>query len=72
MIVILIQPTKLLWFLGTLQMSVHEAVLRTVARIDRETAVSPQLPLAAEPIWGLDQRDQQSGPDWADRRNLAQ
>jgi hypothetical protein len=35
----------LLWFLGALQLSVHEAVFRTVARIDREAAVGPQLPL---------------------------
>ena len=54
MIVILIEPTQLLWLFRTLQLSVHVTVLRTVARIDRETAVSPQLPLGAETMRGLD------------------
>jgi hypothetical protein len=35
MIMILIEPTNLLWFLGTLQLSGHVAILRTVARLDR-------------------------------------
>jgi hypothetical protein len=35
MIMILIEPTNLLWFLGTLQLSGHVAVLRTVVRLDR-------------------------------------
>jgi hypothetical protein len=35
MIVVLIQPTNLLWFLGTSQLSGHVTVLRTVARLDR-------------------------------------
>src|ERR1017187_3122639 len=57
MIMILIEPTQLLWFLGTLQLSSHVTVLRAVARLDRETAVGPQLPLGAETMRGLDQRD---------------
>src|SRR5713101_2744893 len=80
-IMILIEPTNLLGLFRTLQLSAHVTVLqlsahvtvlRTVARIDRQAAVRPQLSLAAEPMRGLHQRDQQSGPDWADRRNLAQ
>src|SRR6266699_2582334 len=72
MIVILIEPTQLLWFLGTLQLSSHVTVLRAVARLNRETAVGPQLSLGAETMRGLDQRDEQRGSDRADRRNLAQ
>ena len=71
-IMILIEPTNLLGLLRTLQLSAHVTVLRTVARIDRQSAVCPQLSLAAKPMRGLDQRDQQSGSDGADRRNLAQ
>ncbi len=72
MIVILIETTKLLWFLGTLQLSGHVAVLRTVVRLDRQTAVGPQLPLGAEAMGGLDQRDQQSGSNGTNRGNLPQ
>ena len=71
-IMILIEPTNLLGLFRTLELSAHVTVLRTVARIDRQSAVRPQLSLAAEPMWSLHQRDQQSSPDWADRRNLAQ
>src|ERR1019366_4532552 len=58
MIVILIEPTNLLWFLGTLQLSGHVTVLCTVACLDRQTAVGPKLTLGTEPVRGLDQRDQ--------------
>ena len=71
-IMILIEPTNLLGLLRTLQLSSHVTVLRTVARIDRRSAVCPQLPLGAETMRGLDQRDEQRGSDRADRRNLAQ
>jgi hypothetical protein len=71
-IMILIEPTQLLWFLGTLQLSSHVTVLRAVMRLNRETAVGPQLSLGAETMRGLDQRDEQRGSDRADRRNLAQ
>src|SRR5215467_2089177 len=53
MTMIFIEPAQLLWFLGTLQLTGHIAVLRTVARVDRQTAVRPQLPLAAEAMRGL-------------------
>ena len=71
-IVILIEPAQLLGFLGTLQPSSHVTVLRAVVRLNRETAVGPQLSLGAETMRGLDQRDEQRGSDRADRRNLAQ
>src|SRR6516164_5899026 len=72
MIVVLIEPAQRRWFLGTLQLSTHVPVLRTVAGVDRQSAVRPQLPLGAEAMWGLDQRDQQSGAHRTDRRNLPQ
>src|SRR5207245_6619183 len=70
--VILIEPTQLLWFLGTLQLSSHVMVLRDIARLNRETAVGAQLPLGAETKRGLDQGDEQRGSDRDDRRNMAQ
>src|SRR5208337_4930014 len=48
MVMILIEPTQLLWFLATLHLPAHVTVLGTVARLDRQTAVGPQLPLGAE------------------------
>ena len=39
MIVILIEPTQLLWFLATLHLPAHVTVLGTVARLDRQTPV---------------------------------
>jgi hypothetical protein len=41
-------------------------------RLERQAAVSPQLPLDAKPMRRLDQRDEQSGANGADRGNLAQ
>ena len=72
MLVVLIAPAQLLWLLGTLQLSTHVPVLRTVARVDRQSAVPPQLPLAAEAMRGLDQCDQPSSANRTDRRNLPQ
>jgi hypothetical protein len=39
--------------------------------LDGETAVSPELSLAAETIWGLQQGHQQGSTNRSDRRNLA-
>src|SRR6266851_70493 len=72
MIVVLVEPAQLLWFLGTLQLSSHIPVLRAVARLDRQTAVRPKLALRAEPMRSLDQRDQQSSSNRTDVRNLPQ
>jgi hypothetical protein len=57
MIVIVIQTPNLLRFLGALQLSANIAVLRTVPRLDAQATIGPQLPLAAEPVWGLYQRE---------------
>ena len=53
MVVISIQTTELLRFLGELQLSTHKAVLRTVVGLNAQPTVGPELSLAAEPVWGL-------------------
>jgi hypothetical protein len=50
MIVVVIQPTKLLGFLRTLQLSFDNAVLCAVVGFQPQPAVGPQLPLGAEPV----------------------
>jgi hypothetical protein len=41
MVVISIQPTNLLWFLGALHLSAHKAVLRTVVGLNAQATVVP-------------------------------
>ena len=48
------------------------AVLAAVVSLECETTVRPQLALATETVWGLQQRHQQRGTNRTDRRNLAQ
>jgi hypothetical protein len=55
------QLEQLLGFVGTLQLSAHETVLRTVVRLNAPATVGPQLSLATEPVRGLYQRDQTGG-----------
>src|SRR6516165_5960230 len=57
-VMILVESTKLLRSLGTLQLSSNETVLRTVVCFYPQTAVVPQLPFGAESVRCLDQRDQ--------------
>src|SRR5580692_7627552 len=71
MVVISIQTTNLLGFLGVLQLSVDKAELRTVVGRNAQPAVGPELPLAAEPVRGLHQRDQAGGANRTDAGNLA-
>jgi len=71
-IVIPIQTTNLLRFFRALQLSVNKAVLRTVARLDPQPAVGPQLSLAAKAVRGLHQRQQARGPNRTDAGNLPQ
>src|ERR1700730_16950393 len=59
-VMILVESTKLLRFLGTSQLSFDVAVLRTVVRLQPKTAVGPQLSLGAKTVGRLDQRDQLS------------
>src|SRR5271166_3056649 len=71
-IVISIQTTELLGFLGTLQLSAHKAELRTVVGLNPQAAIGPELPLAAEAVWSLHQRDQSRRPNRTDAGYLAQ
>ena len=71
-VVILIQTTNLLRFFRTLQLSADKAVLRTVARLDAQPTVGPQLSLAPEPVRGLHQRQQAGCPNRTDAGNLSQ
>ena len=50
MIVILIQTTNLLRLFRTLQLSVHIAILRTVAGFNAQPTIGPELPFATEPV----------------------
>ena len=52
-IMILIAPTNLLGFLAALELSGNVTMLCTVAHIDRQTAVGPQLPLGSGKGSGL-------------------
>src|SRR5258708_14420660 len=72
MVVISIQTTNLLGFLGALQLSAHKAELRTVMGLNAQTTVGPQLTLAAKPVRSLHQRDQAGGSNRTDAGNLAQ
>jgi hypothetical protein len=72
MVVISIQTTQLLGFLGALQLTTDKAELRTVVCLNAQATIGPQLPLAAEPVRGLDQRDQAGCSNRADAGNLAQ
>jgi hypothetical protein len=56
-VVILIETTNLLRFFRTLQLSVHVAILRTVAGLNAQPTIGPELPFAPEPVRRLHQRD---------------
>src|ERR1700730_546594 len=71
-VMILVESTKLLRFLGSSQLPVDVAVLRTVVRLQPKTAVGPQLSLGAKTVERLNQRDQLSRPNRADAGDLAQ
>src|SRR5580693_7772229 len=72
MVMVLIETTQLLRFLGALQLSADKAVLRAVAGLNPQATVGPQLPLASEAVRSLHQRDQAGGSNRTDARNLAQ
>src|SRR5712691_595067 len=72
MVVISIQATELLRFLGELQLSTHKTVLRTVVGLNAQPTVGPELPLAAEPVRGLHERDQSRRSNRTDAGYLAQ
>src|SRR5882757_6511602 len=72
MVVILIETANLLRFFRTLQLSVHVAILRTVAGLNAQPTIGPELPFAAEAMRRLHQCDQAGGPNRTDAGNLAQ
>ena len=72
MVVVLIETTELLGFLGALQLSTDKAELRTVVRLNPQATIGPQLSLASEPVRGLHQRDQVGCSNRTDAGNLAQ
>jgi hypothetical protein len=71
-IVIAIQPTNRGRFLRPLQLSLDKTLFGTAVRLDPKSAVGLELALGAKAMRCLDQSDQQSRPDRADERNLAQ
>ena len=72
MIVVLIQTTQLLGLFGTQHLSANISVLRTVVGLNAQATIGPQLPLAAEPVRGLHQRNQSRRPNRTDAGNLTQ
>src|SRR6266581_8879530 len=72
MVVVLIETTDLLRLFGALHLSANISVLRTVVRLHAQPTIGPQLPLAAEPVRGLHQRNQSRRPNRTDAGNLAQ
>ena len=72
MVVVLIETTDLLRLFGTLYLSANISVLRTVVGLNAQPTIGPELPLAAEPVRGLHQRDQAGGSNRTDAGNLTQ
>ena len=72
MTVVLIETTQLDWLVASLQLTLHRVVFSTAVRLQRQTAVRPELFLGAKPVRRLDQRHQQSRPNRTDIRNLAE
>src|SRR5882724_7674741 len=70
-VMVRVQPAKLRWFPGRLQLSLDRAVLRAVVGLQRKPAVGPQLALGAEAVGRLQQRHQVSRPKRTNTRNLA-
>src|SRR6266498_1380547 len=62
----------LLRFLRTLQLSTHEAILRTVAGLNAQSTIGPELPFAAKPVRRLHQCNQAGCPNRTDAGDLAQ
>jgi hypothetical protein len=69
-VVILIEPMNLLRFFPTLQLSAHVETLHTVAGLNAQPTLGPELPFAAEAEWHLHQCEQAGGPNRTDAGNL--
>src|ERR1700690_263457 len=72
MIVIPIESAYRHELLGAFELSLQNAVFAADGSLQSQTAVGPELPLGAEAMRGLNQSDQQSCPNRANGRNLAQ
>ena len=57
---------------SAVELASNKAIFPAGVGLQRQAPVSPQLPLGPEAMRGLDQSNQQSGADGADRGNLAQ
>ena len=71
-VVVPIETTNLLQFFRALQLSVHVAILRTVAALNAQPTVGPELPLATEAVRCLHQGEQAGGPNRTDAGYLPQ
>src|SRR5215831_4145061 len=72
MVVVRIETAQCGGLVGSFQSPFYIAIFRTVASLQRQTAVGPQWSLGAKPMRRLDPGDQQSGPNRTDIGNLAQ
>jgi len=52
-VVVFVEPANSYDFLGALELPAHDAVFPTVACLQGQIAVAPQLSLDAEPVWCL-------------------
>ena len=71
-IMVFVEPADGHDFLGAFELAMHNAIFPAVAGFQGQAAVAPQLSLAAEPVWRLDEREQQSCTDRPYRCDLAQ
>src|SRR5260370_833583 len=69
-VMIFVEPADGYDLLGALELATHHAVFPAVACFQRQTAVGPQLSLAAESMRCLDEREQENRPNGTDRWNL--
>src|SRR5215469_1137158 len=71
-IMVAVQPTDGLGLFGAFQLATDEAVFPAGVGSECQATVGPQLPLGTETVRSLQDRNEQSGADRADRRNLPQ
>src|SRR5712671_5429536 len=71
-IMVFVEPADGHDFLGAFELAMHNAIFPAVAGFQGQAAVAPQLSLGAEPVWRLDEREQQSCTDRSYRWDLAQ
>src|SRR5579864_3793003 len=72
MVMIHVQAAEGRRLLGSLQFAATELVFPAGSGLQRQAAVSPQLPFGPETMRCLHEADQQGHPDWTEDGNLAQ